>query len=226
MTTPIGLLLPLTGVALLLTKCASNQKLSARDRAAIHRVAVNHAISTVDHDSGSKTGKVAGTVAQRGASYGMGLLGLGLVGSLATDATNLAKPSKKDEVSQTALKILSEARTEPGELLAGRMERELARNGFVVDSKAPDAVFHFELEKLTMVPADDLKLRHKPVLAVRATLLGGKRKTLWRHSASETADESAALTWHEYSIQPRRFRAEFEKLAARLAAHFVAELKR
>jgi hypothetical protein len=177
-------------------------------------------------ESGGTTDRVAGSVVRHGASYGLGALGLGLVGSLAMDAAALATPSKRDEISSVALRILAEARTDPGELLATRMERELARNGFVVDARAPDAVFHFELEKLTMVPADDLKLRNRPVLGVRATLLGAKGKILWRHSASEVSDTAAALTWHEYASQPRRFRAEFDKLAQRITAHFVAELKR
>lgn len=218
--------LALAAIALLLPGCAANQNLSSRDRAAIHRVAVSHAMSIAGQQSASTTDQVAGRVLRHGASYGLGALGLGLVGSLAMDAADLATPSKKEEISPVALRILAEARTDPGELLGARMERELARNGYVVDSKTPDAVFHFELEKLTMVPADDLKLRNRPVLGVRATLLGAKGKILWRHSASEVSDTASALTWHEYSSQPRRFRAEFDKLAERIAAHFVAELKR
>jgi hypothetical protein len=218
-------LLSVLGIALLLPGCAANQKLASVDRTAMHRVAVNHATSVAGQESGSKAGKIAGSVAQQGASYGMGLIGLGLVGSLATEATKLAKPAKKDEVSQAALKLLAETHTDAGELLAARMERELARNGFVVDSKAPDSVFHFQLEKLTLVPVDSLKLRQRPALGVKATLLGGKGQTLWHHRASAIADESAALPWQEYSTHPRRFRAEFDKLAARIAAQLVAELK-
>lgn len=225
MNTRVKRLLSVIAIALLFPGCAANQKLTPVDRAAIHRVAVNHAMSVAGQDSGSKAGKIAGSAAQQGASYGMGLIGLGFVGSLATEATKLAKPAKKDEVSPAAVKLLSETRTDAGELLASRTERELARNGFIVDSKAPDSVFHFELEKLTMVPVDSLKLRQRPALGVRVTLLGGKGKALWRYSASEIADDSAALKWQEYSTNPRRFRAEFDKLATRIAARMVAELK-
>ena len=142
------------------------------------------------------------------------------------DAVELSQPPRKEAISPVALRILSEARTDPGDLIAARMERELARNGFTLDSRSPDAVFHFELEKLTMNPADDLKLRHRPVLGMRSTLVGKNGRKLWSHSASVMADESSALTWHEYSSQPRRFAAEYDRLAAEIAAHFVAELKR
>jgi hypothetical protein len=57
-------------------------------------------------------------------------------------------------------------------------------------------------------------------------LLGGKGKVLWRHNATETSVTEPPLTWQEYSIKPERFRAEFDRLATRMTAHFVAELKR
>jgi hypothetical protein len=216
----------LLSIALLISGCASNQSLSSRDRAAIRRVAVDHAISNPEQDAGNTSNRLAARVLKRGASYGLGFLGLGIFGGLALDAADLGTPAKTGEISKVALRILAEARTDPGELLAARMEKELARNGFVVSSKTPDAVIRFELQRLTLIPADDLKLKHKPALTVRATMVDSKNRTLWRHSAAEVADESAALTWHEYASHPQRLRAEFDKLAARLAQHLVAEIKR
>lgn len=220
----IELHITLAAIALLIPGCASDLKLSSRDRAAIHRVAVDHAMSITGEEPRGAGSRVAGNVLQQGASYGLGFLGLGLAGGLAMGAADLAQPSKNGEISAMALRILAEAHTEPGALLAVRMERELARSGFIVDSKAPDAAFHFELEKLAMVPADDLKLRRRPELGVRATLIGGKGNIVWRRRAS--AVSATALTWQDYSSQPRRLRADFEQLAARIATELVAEIKR
>ena len=218
----LALLLPIMP---LIPGCASNQTLSSRDRAAIHRVAVNHTIAIDSRDNRSGAGRVARQVVPTAAGYGLGIPGAGLLAGLAMDAVP-SRPAAGNDVSQVALRILADARTDPGELLAARMEKELGANGFTIDGRTPDAAFHFELQKLTMVPADDLKLRHRPALGVRATLIGAKGRTLWSHSASEASDGPAALTWHEYSAQPRKLRAEIDTLAARLARHFVAELKR
>ena len=164
---------------------------------------------------------------RQGAGYGLGILGLGLVGGLAFSAADIARSkSGTQDISADAVRILSETKTDAGELLAVPMQRELARNGFTLASKSPDTAVHFELQKLTLTPVDAMKLRQRPTLTVLAKLTDGKGRTLWSQKASAAADDSAALTWEEYKAQPRLLRMEFEKLAARVSQELVAGLKK
>ena len=186
-------LLTFATLGMFLAGCASDQRFSPQSRAAVHRVAVNHAVTIAAQEHGTTTGRIAGSIARQGAAYGLGIVGLGLVGGLAMNAADIARTPRNGEVSQQALQVLSETRADAGALIVRPMERELARKGFTVDSKTADAAFQFELVSLKLVPADALKLRQRPVLAVRATLLSGKGKILWRKLATETALRIATI---------------------------------
>lgn len=213
----------LLAVIALTSGCETQTPANRGRLASIHSVAVNYAQGAVPESTG---GRVAGRVARHGAGLALGQLGIigGLVG-LAVDVVDVSRPAREARISPVALRLLSDAGTDPLALTASRAEQEISRRRlFSLTRSNPDGVLELELRELTLKSADNRDLLSRPTLAVTARMRDRSGATVWHKDASATS--ARVRPWRDYSENPRLVRSDVDGLAAIVSRQLFAEFPR